>query len=103
MKTIHVLKAFVLTLEDQTRRVFAKGLHEVEESVASHWYVQAHSEPVAAAAAVPTDAEAEAAKAIAQIEAEKQKADEELAALKAAAEAEAEAEALAAGKKPAKK
>jgi hypothetical protein len=46
MKKIEVLKAFVLTLVDGTTRKFKAGIHEVEETIASHWYVLAHSRPV---------------------------------------------------------
>lgn len=51
MKTIHVLKAFLLNLQDHTQRPFRAGLHEVEEHIADHWFVKAHSEPVAEAPA----------------------------------------------------
>ncbi len=62
MKTINVVKSFVLTLRNEVRK-FEKGVHEVEESIAAHWYVRAHSEPVeapAAPAAEPTQASAPA-------------------------------------------
>jgi hypothetical protein len=46
MKEINVLKAFLLTLADHTQRAFAVGVHKVEDEIADHWYVKAHSEPV---------------------------------------------------------
>jgi hypothetical protein len=54
MKTINVFKRFVLTHADHTLEVFEKGIHEIKEELASHWYVKAHSTPVAAAEAEPT-------------------------------------------------
>lgn len=50
MSLIQVTKDFVLTLEDGTTRAFKKGEHEVEDEIAKHWYVQAHSKPVEAEA-----------------------------------------------------
>lgn len=47
MKTIRVVKSFVLTLRNEVKK-FEAGVHEVEEKIANHWYVKAHSEPVAA-------------------------------------------------------
>jgi hypothetical protein len=48
MKEINVLKAFLLTLQDHTKKAFAVGVHKVEAEIAEHWFVKAHSEPVAA-------------------------------------------------------
>ncbi len=56
MPVIEVLKDFVLTLDDHTRREFKKGEHEVEQAIADHWYVKAHSTPVEPAAATPISA-----------------------------------------------
>ena len=42
--TIHVHTPFTLTLGDQSKREFGRGLHNVPEEVASHWFTQAHSE-----------------------------------------------------------
>ncbi len=53
MKTINVFEDFVLTLDDHTKRAFKKGMHEVEDEIANHWYTQAHSKPIAAAEAAP--------------------------------------------------
>jgi hypothetical protein len=50
MKEINVIKAFLLTLADHTKRAFAVGIHKVEDEIADHWFVKAHSEPVAAVA-----------------------------------------------------
>lgn len=58
MIKINVLIAFVLTMADGAQKKFNAGLHEVEEEIASHWYVQAHSEPVASDDAEDVDAKA---------------------------------------------
>lgn len=84
-KTIQVAKAFLLTLEDRTTRAFAKGLHEVEEHIANHWYVEAHATVVETVENLEAKAEQVADAA----------ADEAAAAAVDAA--------LAAAKKPAKK
>lgn len=44
MVTIHVHTPFKLTQPDNTVDEFGKGRHNVSEAVASHWFVQAHSE-----------------------------------------------------------
>jgi colicin import membrane protein len=115
MKTITVLKAFVLTLADHTMKRFEKGLHEVEAEIAGHWYVKAHSTAAADvkatenaaekdAEALKAKAEAEKAKAEAEVEEAKKKVEAEAAALKAKTEAEAiEAAAKAAGEATPKK
>lgn len=41
---INVHTPFTLTLDDQTKHQFDKGQHKVPESVAMHWFTQAHSE-----------------------------------------------------------
>src|SRR5258708_5021852 len=42
MKTIHVAKPFNLTVSHDDSLHFEPGHHEVEDSVADHWYVQQH-------------------------------------------------------------
>ena len=43
--TIHVFHPFFLTLTDGALpRAFRAGEHEVEDAIAAHWYVRAHSE-----------------------------------------------------------
>ncbi|MBU9819926.1 hypothetical protein J1782_08500 [Rahnella sp. BCC 1045] len=42
--SIHVHTPFKLTLSDTTVQEFGKGRHTVPETVASHWFTQAHSE-----------------------------------------------------------
>jgi biotin carboxyl carrier protein len=59
MKKIKVLKSFVLTLRNEVKK-FEVGVHEVEENIAAHWYVRAHSEPVAEPAAEEAPAAAPA-------------------------------------------
>ncbi len=56
MSLIQVTKDFVFTLEDGTMRVFKQGEHEVEDHIAAHWYVQAHSQPVASPVAASAPA-----------------------------------------------
>lgn len=50
MQVINVIKDFVLTLADGTKREFKRGIQEVEDIIAGHWFVKAHSEPVNAKA-----------------------------------------------------
>lgn len=87
MTTIQVLKSFVLNLGGVLKK-FEAGMHEVEDEVAGHWYVQAHSQDAAAAL---VEAE-EAAKA------EAAAAEQAAADAKAKADAD-EAEAAATAKK----
>ena len=48
--TVHT--PFRLTLTDGTAPIpFAVGEHEVEDEIARHWYVRAHTEPIAEATA----------------------------------------------------
>lgn len=47
MKTIHVHTRFDLTHPDQTVQRFNPGMHQVEDAIAAHWYVEAHSVVVA--------------------------------------------------------
>jgi regulator of protease activity HflC (stomatin/prohibitin superfamily) len=89
MKTINVLKNFVLTLEDHTTRAFKKGVHVVEAEIADHWYVKANTEAVADVKSVEADAEALKAKAESEAAAEKAKAEAEAAVLVTAVEAPA--------------
>lgn len=54
--TIAVAKAFSLLLSPTDAPIrFEKGEHEVEDHVASHWYVQLHLEGAAEAPDVPAD------------------------------------------------
>lgn len=46
MKQISVLKKFTLSLDDGSKRDFSIGVHEVDDAVADHWFVQANSEAV---------------------------------------------------------
>lgn len=46
MKFLNVLKSFKLNLAEGVIRDFEAGLHEVEDEIAAHWYVAAHSEPL---------------------------------------------------------
>ncbi|WP_288074664.1 hypothetical protein [Pseudomonas sp.] len=48
MKFLNVPKGFTLTLATGAKREFEAGLHEVEDELADHWYVAAHSEPMTA-------------------------------------------------------
>ena len=45
--TITIHTRFVLTLDDSRQIEFRAGEHEVSDAIASHWYVRAHSTPVA--------------------------------------------------------
>ena len=45
MVTINVIKAFTLNLGGVLHR-FEAGLHEIEDEVASHWFVKANAEAV---------------------------------------------------------
>lgn len=61
MKTINVIKPFVLTSAENVQHTFAVGSHEVEDWIAEHWFTKAHSEPVKAKpAAKPLKATAKA-------------------------------------------
>lgn len=46
MKFLNVLKSFKLNLAEGVIRDFEAGLHEVEDEIATHWYVVANSEPL---------------------------------------------------------
>lgn len=46
MAMINVLKSFSLNIDGALKR-FEAGVQDVEEAVAGHWYVKAHSEAVA--------------------------------------------------------
>lgn len=48
MKYLNVLTGFILTLADGAKREFEAGLQEIEDELADHWYVAAHSEPLTA-------------------------------------------------------
>jgi len=71
MKTINVLKKFILTLDNGVKREFEQGVQEVEAAIASHWYVVAHSAPVEDAAAAEQTLEAKIEKAEETLEAVK--------------------------------
>ena len=45
MAKINVTKPFILNI-DGLHRSFGVGLQPIEDELAGHWYVQAHSEPV---------------------------------------------------------
>ncbi|USE78843.1 hypothetical protein NDR89_19585 [Cupriavidus gilardii] len=59
---IHVAKAFRLLGKDGTVTAFAAGNHTVDQEVADHWFVKAHTsadnDPVDEAAGAKEDAEA---------------------------------------------
>lgn len=59
MVVINVIKDFVLTLVDGTKREFKKGIQEVDSVLAGHWFVKAHSEPVNAKASKPAGGKSE--------------------------------------------
>lgn len=48
MKFLNVLTGFTLTLATGAKREFEAGLQEIEDELADHWYVAAHSEPLTA-------------------------------------------------------
>jgi hypothetical protein len=50
MKTIQVVKDFLLTLDSGVTHAFKAGVHIVEDEIAAHWYVKTFSTPVAASA-----------------------------------------------------
>ena len=53
MAKIHVHTPFTLTKDDGAAQSFLPGSHEVDDDIADHWYVRAHSgEQVQAAAQV---------------------------------------------------
>lgn len=52
MIKIEVLKSFILNV-DGVLKSFATGIHEVEDEISQHWYVQAHSQAVDATPAAP--------------------------------------------------
>lgn len=43
---INVIEQFTLTMADGVRKTFNRGIQDVEEEIADHWFVKAHSEPV---------------------------------------------------------
>lgn len=63
MAKINVEKAFTLHLDHGHGQHFPVGEHVVDDATAAHWYVQAHSTPVAETvpAAEPKDRKAEKA------------------------------------------
>jgi hypothetical protein len=62
MARITVEKAFTLHLDHGPSVRFPVGEHDVDDAIAAHWYVQAHSTPVAdKVPAAPKDQKAEKA------------------------------------------
>jgi hypothetical protein len=59
MATIQVLKPFVFN-DGGVLKPFAAGMHEVDDEVAGHWYVQAHSQDTATALVEAEEVEAAA-------------------------------------------
>ena len=70
---INVLTSFKLNLEDGIRE-FVQGVHDVEDYIAAHWYVQAHSEVVGKPKAPKVEEKADADKKAAADASEKQAA-----------------------------
>ncbi|MBD8451873.1 STY1053 family phage-associated protein [Serratia rubidaea] len=64
--TIHVHTPFKLTHADNSVQEFGKGRHNVPESVASHWFVEAHTESMGDY--TPTDIDESGAQRIAELE-----------------------------------
>lgn len=44
MKTINITKPITVTLADGEKLSVAAGIQKVDDDVANHWYVQAHTE-----------------------------------------------------------
>jgi hypothetical protein len=44
MKSVHIVMPFTLTLNDGSQRKFTPGVVELEDDIAEHWYVRAHSQ-----------------------------------------------------------
>ena len=96
MPKIYIAKAFVLNTDGGEQIKFAVGARDVEQAVADHWFVKAHT-----AESAPTqseDAAAELAAKDAEIEALKAALAEAVAAKEAAAKAKSEAPAAKAKK-----
>lgn len=71
MPFVNIVKAFRLTQDNGVSRWFNAGRHEVEQFVADHWFVRAHSDNPPPAQAPPGSPEAvlrefEAARAAAE-------------------------------------
>jgi hypothetical protein len=60
MARINVENAFTLYLDHGHGRHFPVGEQDVDDATAAHWYVQAHSSPVAVAAPAEIKAKAKA-------------------------------------------
>jgi hypothetical protein len=43
MKTVIITKGFTLLKDDRTKIPFTPGVYELDDEVAEHWYVLAHS------------------------------------------------------------
>ena len=56
-RTIQVHKPFTLTHDDHSTQQFLVGVHEVDEHVAEHWYVQAHATVLDLVAETPAESE----------------------------------------------
>lgn len=52
MRTIHVHKPFKLVRANHEDQTFGPGAHEVDDDIASHWFVQAHTAAPAPEASV---------------------------------------------------
>lgn len=66
MKNVQIVKAFTLTHDDGSLERFNPGVYELEDNIAEHWYVVAHSNnpgPFRPAAGTPEYAKEEARKA----------------------------------------
>lgn len=57
MTTVRVHTKHCIVGKDRARMTFDVGVHEVPDELAEHWYMKAHSEPVA-----PAPAQAETSK-----------------------------------------
>lgn len=44
MKQVNIITPFTLTLEGGRQQKFTTGLYELEDELADHWYVRAHSD-----------------------------------------------------------
>lgn len=100
-QVINVVKKFILRIEEGMEDIFGEGVkektydvgvHTVDDDVASHWFVKAHTTAVEEVKPSPSADEVAAAKAVAD---DAKKALAEAEARAAAAEAKAEEEAKA--------
>jgi hypothetical protein len=56
MATVLIKQSFTLILDDTRRFDYAAGLQEIDDDIAEHWYVKAHSEPVSEGRGAPESA-----------------------------------------------